>query len=256
MGHLHTIKGEARTLGLDSLSQAVHSLEDSAKILVQRGEQGPFLQGRNSLLLLLEHYKKIVSSLNGSPTGVLRADDEPGLLERIQPHWRSIQKQLAQGGLRAARLELVDAVVQWPEDLLNDVSDVILHALTNSADHGFLIPKTLGAIVERPIFSIICEAERSQLRVLVRDNGVGLNLQKLQQLGEKRGFRPGPGQSYADVLFEEGVSTAGLINLTSGRGIGMVAIREVAKRRSGQARIRPVAEGHGAELELVMSMPL
>jgi chemotaxis protein histidine kinase CheA len=60
----------------------------------------------------------------------------------------------------------------------------------------------------------------------------------LQQLIEERKFVPGPGQTLADVVFLEALSTIEKISQTSGRDVGLAAIRRIAQDFRGDVHIK------------------
>ncbi|MDQ3231586.1 MAG: ATP-binding protein, partial [Pseudobdellovibrionaceae bacterium] len=244
---LHTIKGEARALGLNTLSAAVHVLEDGIRT---SEEAQPDPIEVEKFRQLLDRYQKILHHFSHSAAA--KADQESSLLAAVQPLLRAAKNQFEQANLTLERIEVIDGIVDWPEAAFKDVTDIVLHALTNSIDHGFMIPAQAGLKVAHPRLSISCEKTKGHWRILVRDNGIGLNLEKLRALSESRGFRPTSDQTWTDVVFEVGVSTAENLTISSGRGLGMAAVREIAQKRGGQVRIRPAPSGTGTELEVLL----
>jgi chemotaxis protein histidine kinase CheA len=89
---------------------------------------------------------------------------------------------------------------------------------------------------------------RGQIVLSIQDNGRGLNWTPLQQLIKERNFVPCPGQSPADVVFLEGLSTAEQLSQTSGRGVGLSAIRRIALSLQGDVHIKDRENQPGCEL--------
>lgn len=65
-----------------------------------------------------------------------------------------------------------------------------------------------------------------------------------------QGWRPQPGHDWLDFLFEDGVTTAEQLSATSGRGVGLSAVRAFAARMQGQVRLHNRMDGSGAELQV------
>jgi chemotaxis protein histidine kinase CheA len=137
-------------------------------------------------------------------------------------------------------------VVHWPEELLQATGEVLVHSLTNSVDHGFNLPKIRGLQVSAARFRIHAHLEQEgAVRLEVTDNGQGLDLDLLKALARQRAWS---GQTFAELtpmLFLDGLSTAEKATATSGRGVGLAAIRAIAEKWQGSAEIMPNASGGG-----------
>jgi two-component system chemotaxis sensor kinase CheA len=87
----------------------------------------------------------------------------------------------------------------------------------------------------------------------VQDNGQGLDLDLLKALAKQRAWS---GQTFAELtpmLFLDGLSTAEKATATSGRGVGLAAIRAIAEKWQGSAQIMPNAGGQGCCLTVRMN---
>jgi chemotaxis protein histidine kinase CheA len=70
----------------------------------------------------------------------------------------------------------------------------------------------------------------SYIVLLAQDRGVGLDHSKLKNLALESGL---PAETYLEVLFLDGKSTAESVTETSGRGIGLGAARKIARDNGG-----------------------
>ena len=88
----------------------------------------------------------------------------------------------------------------------------------------------------------------SELTIIIKDEGYGVEEAFIQEQIQRQGFTPLGKQSKYDVLFETGISSAGSVSNTSGRGIGLRAIKSIVEGKSGVVTISP-KEPRGTILE-------
>jgi chemotaxis protein histidine kinase CheA len=84
------------------------------------------------------------------------------------------------------------------------------------------------------------EAGRSneRLSLSIRDNGIGISEERMATLAREKGFTPQTGETLFDILFWDGVSTADTLTITSGRGVGLAALKTSVQERGGHIGIR------------------
>ncbi len=92
------------------------------------------------------------------------------------------------------------------------------------------------------------------IHVRVRDFGAGLNLEKLKSMAQEKGFVPGPEETVADVVFLDGATTAETASATSGRGVGLSAVRELCRRFKGDAHLLANDQGQGSLLTMTFEV--
>ncbi|MDQ3233280.1 MAG: ATP-binding protein [Pseudobdellovibrionaceae bacterium] len=119
-------------------------------------------------------------------------------------------------------------------------------------DHGFIRPLERHQSVRPALIRIEALPRSSHVALTVTDNGAGINWSVLRIKAEERGFVPGPGRSLADVLFLDGVSTAEATSETSGRGVGLSAIKSICSELGGSISMED-AEGGGTVLRMKFS---
>lgn len=148
-------------------------------------------------------------------------------------------------------METVDLWVSHrAEDLLRNT---FVHLLRNSMDHGIEYPAervTLGKKVEG-LIHLEVEADGDHLKIWFSDDGKGLNLRRLQTLGQERGLLPShrdvSRHEIADLIFASGISTAQTLTEISGRGVGMSAVRKYYQDAGGDITVH--FEDHPSERE-------
>ncbi len=243
---LHTQKGVARSLGIRSLSETLHDLEGSIK-KAQSGSYKPFD--------LLSDTKRIQENLNEyrAYADILKAKSSPSagghgalLSSAIEPFLPVWINQMNEVGLPMAAITIQDRYLNWNADRLAILRDICLHAINNCLDHGFRLPMARGLPVNLPEIEITAEQTSSALHIVVKDNGAGLDEHRVADLCRMKGLDPSV--IGADVLFMDGVSTANQLTLTSGRGVGLSAIRFRVQELGGSVNIRNRQDSSGAQL--------
>ena len=82
-------------------------------------------------------------------------------------------------------------------------------------------------MASKPVqLEVIARKEGEFAEISIVDHGFGLDIKKLKELAKKRGIKVDE-NNFADVLFEEGVSSAETVSMSSGRGVGLTAIRDI-----------------------------
>lgn len=239
--HLHTLKGEARGLGLRSLSQTLHALESQLSA-------SPSDVNWDALRQDLEAYENLLQGTSTHPTQGAAAENLLDLVSRRLP---DVQRILRDNGLVTGQVLVNDMFQAWTPEITRRLNAVLLHGLLNAIDHGFVRAK-----LERPVdLNIEAKVVGRNLTLQIRDNGQGLNWDKIRRLAASRQFTPGEGQTLADCLFLDGVSTAATLTETSGRGIGLGAIAALCHEVGGDVSLRDNDRGPGALLHVRLPLP-
>jgi chemotaxis protein histidine kinase CheA len=225
---LHTMKGIARTYGFKGLSAAAHELEDLMKnVQSEAWGQSPALLNFKKTI---DDYQEL---LNRMSSGEIGAPTRTGLLHVVSSLLPALQDHARQHHTALLEVDVSDGILDWPAEVLSELELILMHALTNALDHGFIFPKARGEILAPANLRITAQNKGNGLVLSVQDNGAGLNRDKLLQLWRNKGLEPRADQSLTDILFLDGVSTAEALRQTSGRGIGLAAIRESVLRLGG-----------------------
>ena len=120
---------------------------------------------------------------------------------------------------------------------------VLMHILRNCLDHGIESPEDRQRANKAPQGKVRIESARRDdgLELQISDDGRGLALQKLYELGVANGtFKateaPSP-EVLAETIFKPGVSTASVVTQVSGRGVGMDAVRSFLAEQGATIRV-------------------
>lgn len=251
---LHTMKGMARTLGFKELSQETHKLEEILDVDRIKPEHSDQLTKRlESFASVLWEYQDLVGKMFPEKPEIQSQDRS--IHEILSQNLSAARSSLELGRFKLNSIEVRDAFLQWNDKLFQDIANIVTHGLNNSIDHGFILPRQRGKNMDdRVQIQIDVQDTGGSLRMELRDNGVGLDMNVLRSLAERKGFQPKEGQDWTDVLFLDGISTAEVVSESSGRGMGLAAIKEICQRWQGQVRLLPNDQGPGTLLRVDLNL--
>lgn len=161
---------------------------------------------------------------------------------------------------RKVHLVRVGEETEVDKTLIEQISDPLIHIIRNAIDHGIEPVKERRALGKPETGTITLEAEHEggEVLITVRDDGCGLNRDKILARAIERGIVKGAGSDMRDedifkCIFEPGFSTADKVTSVSGRGVGMDVVKKNIERLKGRVDIRS-REGEGTTI--VLRIPL
>lgn len=117
------------------------------------------------------------------------------------------------------------------------LDNCMIHILRNALDHGIESPEERRLRGKPAAGSIWIKGHitEQQLVLEIHDDGRGLALARLRELGVKNGriSATSSDEAAASLIFEEGMTTSQSLTTISGRGIGMSAIRRFLREAQG-----------------------
>lgn len=158
--------------------------------------------------------------------------------------------------VRGERTELDRAVIE-------ELNDPLLHLLRNAVDHGLEGPAEREAAGKPRVGKIELSAEREQNHVLisVRDDGRGIDLEKVRRRAVALGWvrhdeaRALDEEALLEMIFAPGFSTAERVTEISGRGVGLDVVRRNLERLGGSLEVEN-SPGRGVEFRLRLPLTL
>jgi chemotaxis family two-component system sensor histidine kinase/response regulator PixL len=165
-------------------------------------------------------------------------------------------------------LKLTGSPVLVDKAIAEKLYDPLLHLLRNAFDHGIEAPEVRRERnkPERGLIEVCAYHQGSQTIIEVRDDGQGLNLEKIRKKGVELGyiaddeqsrgyFSHSTQQEILDLLFVPGFSTAGKVSEISGRGMGLDIVRSQLEALNGSITIQSVPnQGTTFVLKIPFSM--
>lgn len=253
MRQLHTWKGEARTLGLVSLAQTFHAMEDS--LLARRNSAGDNAKAR--FLQLIEGFweqHKDYQSIVREYEEVSLAHQNHSLASLVDELRPDLQHRLHEAGMIWKGLLIHDEIPTWTTEQLDLARPILLHALSNALDHGFLRASKDFQKSAAAFFEVQAQSEGDQIQLVIRDNGQGIAWERVQDMARASGLGKLDREALSLFLFTDGVSTAEGTSLSSGRGVGLAAIYDICAKLGGDVTLKDHPDHRGASLEVFIPL--
>jgi chemotaxis protein histidine kinase CheA/ActR/RegA family two-component response regulator len=139
--------------------------------------------------------------------------------------------------------------------IYEEMADALLHVVRNAVTHAIELPEAREATGKPRAGRITLSAshEGNQIVVTVRDDGTGIDAEKVRNTAIARGLldarAPLSEQAVLNLIFRPGFSTAETITEESGRGVGLDVVADVAARLRGSVEVESTP-GNGSAFTL------
>lgn len=269
---LHTLKGNTSLYGLHSFAQLCHHLEDEleeqgdkpsleqVQVLEEawqalRQQINPLLgqEDRKETRVRREDLETLRHAIStGRSHGALAALLEGWRREPLQTRFERIQQQLARTASRldrpAPEVLIQAAGIRLEPERWRSFWAAWAHLLRNTLDHGLEPPQERLAAgkPERGRVSLTAHTDGEHLLLRIADDGRGVDWAKVADRARELGLPHLTPEELSQALFADGLSTRDQITSTSGRGVGMSAVKQATEELGGQVSVHSVT-GKGAE---------
>jgi two-component system chemotaxis sensor kinase CheA len=154
----------------------------------------------------------------------------------------------------------VGEATELDKGLVEKITDPLTHLVRNSCDHGIELPheRTAKGKPEHGTITLVASHQGGSIVIEVRDDGRGLNRDKLLKKARERGLDAPDSMADADVwglIFAPGFSTAEVVTDVSGRGVGMDVVKKNITALGGTVEIDS-AEGYGMSVRVRLPLTL
>jgi HPt (histidine-containing phosphotransfer) domain-containing protein len=264
--HLHTLKGNSRTYGLKALALAVHEAESTLIDVQKESPMGsaqilkPILQqlkqrvcdlrdindkvlNRAGVMSVERHFAKfsrmlfeLMPQLQGQHRQQI-SDAVADLFEamsyrffrNLRPMIRSLDDLAIRLDKQTPDVELLGEDFELQLDEIPYMEGIFVHLFRNSMDHGF-------GFGQQNKITVQVSHTPEQTLIRYRDNGRGLDMERLRARGLEAGLLRGDAdaQAIAELIFHPGISSASTVTDISGRGVGMSAVRSIVSDLRGR----------------------
>ncbi|MDD3018849.1 MAG: chemotaxis protein CheW [Comamonas sp.] len=144
--------------------------------------------------------------------------------------------------------------------LVEKITDPLTHLVRNSLDHGIEMPedRIKAGKPEQGTLTLAASHQGGSIVIEVRDDGRGMNREKLLRKARERGMDVSdsmPDNEVWMLIFAPGFSTAEQVTDVSGRGVGMDVVRKNIASLNGSVEIDSV-EGIGMRVSVRLPLTL
>ncbi|MDF2675254.1 MAG: chemotaxis protein CheA [Clostridiales bacterium] len=157
-------------------------------------------------------------------------------------------------------LEIIGEETEVDKNIIEHISDPIMHLVRNAIDHGIETSEDREASGKSKLGKVTLEAKNAgnDVVILIKDDGKGLNKQKILEKARQNGLLNKPEDEMNDkeifnLIFLPGFSTNDSVTEFSGRGVGMDVVVKNIERVGGSVSVESVI---GMGTTMMMKIPL
>ncbi len=212
--------------------------------------------------LKLDSFTKAFNSLNKisreiqETTMMIRMIPLDGLFQKMTRLVRDLSRKFE----KPVNFHVTGQDTEMDKNVIEQIADPLVHIIRNAIDHGIENPQRRQDAGKNPTGTLELSAryEGSEIWITVKDDGAGLNREKILAKAEKRGLLKTDPASIPDkdvwaFIFEPGFSTADVVSEVSGRGVGLDVVKKNLEKIRGRIDIR-TQPGQGTEF--ILAIPL
>jgi len=250
--------GAAQTIGsvrvpaerLDDLMDQVGELviaQARLKQLVAASEDG-------LIKAVAEEIERLSNGLRDTTMGI-RTVPIGSLFDRFRRLVRDLSRDLG----KSVQLTMSGEETELDKTVIERLNDPLVHIVRNSLDHGIESgdERELAGKPRQGNVHLSAVHSGAQVLVTIRDDGRGLDRERLQAKAEELGLAaPGvalPDAELFQIIFHPGLSTAKTVTSVSGRGVGMDVVKRAIEGLRGSIDVDSKA---GVGTEITLSLPL
>ncbi|MBE7380076.1 MAG: hybrid sensor histidine kinase/response regulator [Leptolyngbya sp. SIO1E4] len=156
---------------------------------------------------------------------------------------RALRELCLQHG-KEAELKVVGGQTLIDRNILETLTDPLMHLLRNAFDHGLEDPETRMAAGKsrQGLIEISATHRHNRTVITVKDDGRGIPLEKIRQRAEQMGLdadllAAASEPELLSLIFEPGFSTSAAVTDLSGRGVGMDVVRNNLQQVRGEITV-------------------
>lgn len=226
---------------VDELKIQIYRLKRKKKLTGQRADENFNLQ-IDSLSDLTSGLEQIVKDIS-----MITLEDSFSSMGR---YIRDLAKELD----KEAVLELSGCNIKVERRAGEIISDIILHIIRNSVDHGLENSEIRTSLGKTSFGTIKITADRvdDKLNITVSDDGKGIDTDRIQEIAQFKGLvKDGDEElDLLSILTHPGISTRDNADTISGRGIGLdIVNQKIMQFENGKIDIQ-TSKGEGTAISL------
>jgi len=202
-----------------------------------------------------QHMNKIIRELQEIAMNI-RMIPISGLFKRMI----RLVHDLSRKSGKKVDLRLIGESTEVDKTVIEKITDPLVHLLRNSMDHGLEMPEARNAAEkdETGVINLSAAHEEGDVLITIKDDGNGLNREKLVAKAIEKGLVEGDGSQMSNrdvynLIFKPGFSTADQVTDISGRGVGMDVVRQNLEAIKGKIDVESTP---GEGTTIVLRIPL
>ena len=179
--------------------------------------------------------------------------------ESLSERLYRVVRQASKDSGKQVRLDIVGGSIEVDRGVLERMVGPFEHLLRNCVAHGIEPAAQRLAAAKDPTgeIRITVSQEGNEIGVDCRDDGAGLDLQRIRQRAQERGLlqadQPASDAELVNLIFMPGFSTASEVNELAGRGVGLDVVRAEVNAMGGRIETASTP-GQGTSFRLVLPL--
>lgn len=161
------------------------------------------------------------------------------------------------------RLDIQGRETELDKGIVDALGEPLAHIIRNFVDHGIEDParRISAGKPEEGVITLRAYHEAAQIVIEAEDDGRGIDTEKLKKKALEKGFlglEEVQRLTEADALsliFLPGLSTSDTVNETSGRGVGMDAVKTAVENMKGSVEVESIP-GQGTKFSIRLPLTL
>lgn len=195
----------------------------------------------------VHHLSKSISSLDHITTelqsSVMKTRMQP--IKRVFQRFPRIVRDTARNLNKKAELVMFGEDTELDKNLVDSLSDPMVHMIRNSVDHGIESAEERLAKGKSDVGLVTLKAEQKgdHIEILISDDGKGLSPEFMRKKGVEKGLVSEEevalmsDDEVLQIIFEPGFSTVDVVTNMSGRGVGMDVVKSTMEKLNGSVFI-------------------
>lgn len=187
-----------------------------------------FVKAANQLNKITRELQEVTMSVRMMPL--------EGLFNKMKRLIRDVSLKLG----KKVDFSISGQETEMDKNVIDEISDPLVHILRNSMDHGVEFPEERLANGKSDTGKVHLSAryEGNEILISVKDDGAGIDKERILKKAEEKGLLQVPAEKMTDkeifaLIFEPGFSTAKQVTDISGRGVGMDVVRKNIEKLRG-----------------------
>ena len=259
---IHSIKSNAVIVGLSSYGEKLHALETEIKTTYEKEKEPDF----NDILHISLEIDKRMVDLDKFPEIINRIKDfNAAYAEGVKKDDEVFIDALKQACKRVSedehkKVNFVTATFDrnaLDTGLRRVMKEILTQLVRNAVHHGIEKPEDRLALGkdEAGKITLSVTVEGSNVRMVLSDNGRGLNFARIAEIALSQGMLKNPStdknnrQLLTNCIFSPGFSTSETEDMHAGRGIGLNIVRDRVRELDGKIKVS-TEEGKGTSFEI------
>ncbi len=168
----------------------------------------------------------------------------------IAPRLQRTVRVAADQESKLAELIIEGETLEVDTQILDSLSEPLLHILRNAIAHGIEPPRTRQMLGknEYGVIRLSAKQEGTNVVIKISDDGRGISVKDIKNKALKAGFidrkkaNSMSKEEALELIFLQGLSTADKVTEISGRGVGMDIVRESIARQRGTISLKSVPQ--------------